>query len=111
MNSWLKVFMAGLPICKSSLHLSRAAKFRITAKFFDTVCSFFFFLKKSFSRGSVVKKLPAMQGTQEMQVPSLARRIPWRRKWQFTPVFLPRKSHGQRNLEIFKILYQALADL
>ena len=25
-------------------------------------------------------------------------RISWRRKWQPTPVFLPRKSHGQRNL-------------
>ena len=24
--------------------------------------------------------------------------IPWRRKWQPTPVFLPRISHGQRNL-------------
>ena len=26
------------------------------------------------------------------------RKIPWRRKWQPTPVFLPRKSHGQRSL-------------
>ena len=25
-------------------------------------------------------------------------KIPWRRKWQPTPVFLPRKSHGQWNL-------------
>ena len=25
-------------------------------------------------------------------------KIPWRRKWQFTSVFLPGKSHGQRNL-------------
>jgi len=24
--------------------------------------------------------------------------IPWRRKWQPRPVFLPRESHGQRNL-------------
>ena len=24
--------------------------------------------------------------------------IPWSRKWQPTPVFVPRKSHGQRNL-------------
>ena len=23
----------------------------------------------------------------------------WRRKWQPTPVFLPRESHGQRSLE------------
>ena len=25
-------------------------------------------------------------------------RIPWRRKWQPTPIFLPGKSHGQRSL-------------
>ena len=25
-------------------------------------------------------------------------KIPWRRKWQLTPVFLPGKFHGQRNL-------------
>ena len=24
-------------------------------------------------------------------------KIPWRRKWQPTPVFLPGKSHGQRS--------------
>ena len=26
------------------------------------------------------------------------RKIPWRREWQFPPVFLPGKSHGQRSL-------------
>ena len=26
------------------------------------------------------------------------RKIPWRRNWQSTPVFLPGKSHGQRSL-------------
>ena len=26
------------------------------------------------------------------------RKIPWRRKWQLTLVFLPGKSHGQRSL-------------
>jgi len=25
-------------------------------------------------------------------------KIPWRRKWQPTPVFLPGKPHGQRSL-------------
>ena len=25
-------------------------------------------------------------------------KIPWRRKWQLTPVFLPGKSHGQKSL-------------
>ena len=27
------------------------------------------------------------------------RKIPWRRKWQPTPVFPPRESHGQKSLE------------
>ena len=26
------------------------------------------------------------------------RKIPWRRKWQYTPVLVPGKSHGQRSL-------------
>jgi len=26
------------------------------------------------------------------------RKIPWRRAWQHTPVFLPGESHGQRSL-------------
>ena len=30
---------------------------------------------------------------------SWVRKIPWRREWQPTPVFLPGKSHGQRSLE------------
>ena len=25
-------------------------------------------------------------------------KVPWTRVWQFTPVFLPRESHGQRSL-------------
>ena len=27
------------------------------------------------------------------------RKIPWKKAWQPTPVFLPGESHGQRNLE------------
>ena len=26
------------------------------------------------------------------------RKIPWKRAWQTTPVFLPEESHGQRSL-------------
>ena len=29
---------------------------------------------------------------------SLGREVLWRRKWQPTPVLLPRKSHGRRSL-------------
>ena len=42
-----------------------------------------------------VEKLPAVQ---ETWFDSWVGKIPWRRKWQPTPVFLPGKSHGQRNL-------------
>ena len=47
-----------------------------------------------FPGGSAVKNLPAMQETQEADVG----KIPWRRKWQTTSVFLPGKSHRQRSL-------------
>ena len=33
-----------------------------------------------------------------MQLKSLGVKIPWRRAWQLTPVFLPGKFHGQRSL-------------
>ena len=32
----------------------------------------------------------------------LDQKIPWRRKWQPTPAFLPGKSHGQRSLPGYK---------
>ena len=45
---------------------------------------------------SPTKNPHAMQETQEFD--PWIRKIPWRRKWQPTPVFLPGKFHGQRNL-------------
>ena len=53
---------------------------------------------RGFPGGSVVKNLPGNAGDEETQVPSLGWKIPWRRAWQPTPVFLPEKSHGQRSL-------------
>ena len=49
----------------------------------------------SFPGGSDGK---ASAATRETRVRFLGRKIPWRRKWQSTPVFLPGKSHGQWNL-------------
>ena len=46
--------------------------------------------------GSVVKNQPANAG-EYGSVPKLGK-IPWRRKWPPTPVFLPGRSHEQRNL-------------
>ena len=51
--------------------------------------------------GSAAKNLPAMR---RHGFSPFVRKIPWvgkiplRRKWQPTPVYLPGKSHGQRNL-------------
>ena len=43
----------------------------------------------------LVKNLPAMQ---ETGFNSWISKIPWIRKWQPTPVFLPGESHGQSSL-------------
>ena len=43
----------------------------------------------------MVKNLPAMQ---ETGFDPWVRKIPWRREWLLTPVFLPENYHGQRNL-------------
>ena len=54
-----------------------------------------------------VKRLPAMLPQADLQTQAdpgrpgfnpLVGKIPWRRKWQPTPVLLPGKSHGQRSL-------------
>ena len=42
----------------------------------------------------MVKNLPANEGDER----DAGRKIPWRREWLPTPVFLPGKSHGQRSL-------------
>ena len=46
-----------------------------------------------FPGGSVVKNLPANSGDDPW-----VGKVPWRRKWQPTPRFLPGKPHRQRSL-------------
>ena len=48
--------------------------------------------------GDAMKKNLAASAGDPRDVDSIprVRKIPWRRKWQPTPVFLPGKSHGQR---------------
>ena len=43
----------------------------------------------------MAKNLPAMQ---ETRFDPWVRKIPWRREWLSTPVFLPGEFHGQRSL-------------
>ena len=51
---------------------------------------------KGFPGGSVVKNM-ACQRRRYRFNPWMGM-IPWRRKWQHTPVFLPGRFHGQKNL-------------
>ena len=48
----------------------------------------------------MVKNPPAIQETQETQhgFDPWVGKIPWRRKWQPTPIFLPGEFQGQRSL-------------
>ena len=53
---------------------------------------------RAFLMAHGVNTPPAMQETQKTRFDPRSRKIPWRRKWQPTPVSLPGKSHGQRSL-------------
>ena len=54
--------------------------------------------------GSVVKNPPTNAGDlgYSCLIPGSGK-IPWRRAWQPTPVFLPGESHGQRSLEGYTV--------
>ena len=45
------------------------------------------------------KKFACQYGTSRFH--PWVRKIPWRREWQPTPVFLPGECHGQRNLACY----------
>ena len=45
-----------------------------------------------------VKNLPASAGDVRHRFDPWVGKIPWRRAWQPTPVFLPGEFHGQRSL-------------
>jgi len=57
---------------------------------------------RHFPGGSVVKNPPAnaedARHARDVVLIPESGKIPWRRKWQLTPVYLPGKSHGQRIL-------------
>ena len=46
----------------------------------------------------MVKNLPANAVYRRLRFTPWVRKIPWRRAWQPTPVFLPGESYGQRSL-------------
>ena len=51
-----------------------------------------------FPGDSAIKNPPAVHEPQEMQVGLWVGKIPWRRAWQLTAVFLAEESHTQRSL-------------
>ena len=63
---------------------------------------YFVFLSSEFRASQVVlvvKNLPTNAGRYKKRgFDPWVRKIPWRRIWQPTPVFLPGESHGQRSL-------------
>ena len=54
----------------------------------------------------MVKNLPA--NARDPGLNPWVRKIPWRRKWQSTPVFLPREFHEQKSLARYS---QSVAEL
>ena len=66
-------------------------------KFFSNPCSDhdIWWPMWGFSGGTAVKNLPACK---RRGFDPWVGKIPWRRKWPPTPVFLPGKSHGRRSL-------------
>ena len=56
----------------------------------------------------MVKNPPAMQ---ETWVPTLVRKVPWRRKWLPTLVFWPREFHRQRRVAGYTVRGVAELDM
>ena len=54
--------------------------------------------RKGLPGGSVIKNPPVMQETKGTEFDPWVGKIPWRRAWQTTPVFLPGESHGPWSL-------------
>ena len=86
---------------------SRCGRYCISSHQNSTVHinAFFFFFHFSlylYLRASqvvpVVKNPPAIAGDIEIRFNHWFGKIPWRRPWQSTPIFLPGESHGQRSL-------------
>ena len=68
----------------------------LTSLFFQTAKDYiWWYVLEASLVAQRIKRPPAML---ETRVQSWVGKIPWRRKWQPTPVFLPGESHGQRSL-------------
>ena len=93
MNMALIIYSIFTPVYVVSEFLSHT---QVRNKFSNYVQVFFFFVGGAFPGGSEVKESACNAGDLG-SIPGLGK-IPWRRKWQPTPVFLPGEFHGQRSL-------------
>ena len=67
---------------------------------YECVCIIYIYMcvYMGFPHSSAVKSPPPPRQCRRCGFNPWVGKIPWRRKWQPTPVFLPGKSHGQRRL-------------
>ena len=61
--------------------------------------------------GKPRKNPPAKQENRRCRFDSCVGKIPWKRAWQPTPVFLPARSHGQRSLVSYSSLCLKESDI
>ena len=65
-----------------------------------------------FPGGSVVKESTCQcRRHRRLRFYSWVRTVLWRKKWQPTPVFLPGKSHGHRNLVGYSLCSRKESDM
>ena len=89
--------------------LKRKNKFACYTVVLTKIDKYFVYFILGFPGGSVIKNLPANAGD---RFDPWVRNIPWRRKWQPTPLFLPGKSHGQESGGLWSIgLQRVVHDL
>ena len=70
-------------------------RLQISQATFSSICKL---IAKGFPGGSLLKKKNFTGQCRRRKFDLWVRKIPWRRKWQPTPVFLPGESYGQRTL-------------
>ena len=72
----------------------------LTALFLHTCLMTLQYAERGFPSNSAVRICLQRRNRRRHSFDPRVRKIPWSRKWQPTPVFLPEESHGQRSLEI-----------
>ena len=93
-----------LPVGEKWIYILQILAFKITV-----ICVVLFCSKQN--KHGARSKEPACQFRryERHRFNPWVRKIPWRRKWQPTPVFMPEESHGQRSLAGYSLGLQRWA--